>query len=101
MNKSRQQTPANRPRPAPDVKLTHPERILWGEKGITKQGLADFYTDIAEWILPHLVGRLLSLVRCPSGVDGQCFYAKHAWQGASGDIRHVDVGDDEADAGHR
>jgi bifunctional non-homologous end joining protein LigD len=34
-------------------------------------------------------------VRCPSGVDGQCFYAKHAWQGASGDIRHVDVGDDE------
>jgi bifunctional non-homologous end joining protein LigD len=87
--------PANRPRPAPAVKLTHPERILWGEKGITKQGLADFYTDIAEWILPHLVARPLSLVRCPSGVDGQCFYAKHAWQGASGDIRHVDVGDDE------
>ena len=58
-------TPANRPRPAPAVKLTHPERILWREKGITKQGLADFYTDIAEWILPTLVGRPLSLVRCP------------------------------------
>src|SRR5690606_7003325 len=37
--------------PAPAVTLTHPERILWPVPGITKQGLADFYTDIAEWIL--------------------------------------------------
>src|SRR5262249_4189874 len=29
------------------IALTHPERILWPEPGITKQGLADFYADIA------------------------------------------------------
>jgi hypothetical protein len=31
------------------VGLTHPERILWAEPGITKQGLADFYADVADW----------------------------------------------------
>src|ERR1700674_1821351 len=38
----------------PDAHLTHPERILWEEPGITKQGLAEFYAEIAEWILPHI-----------------------------------------------
>lgn len=58
------------------VKLTHPERILWAEPGITNQGLADFYADIADWILPHVSGRVLSLSRCPSGTGGKCFFAK-------------------------
>ena len=49
--------PPNRSRPltAPDreaIRLTHPERILWEEAGITKQGLADFYADIAEFDSP-------------------------------------------------
>jgi bifunctional non-homologous end joining protein LigD len=59
------------------VHLTHPERILWEEAGITKQGLADFYADIVDWILPHIAGRPLSLVRCPSGTGAKCFFAKH------------------------
>ena len=50
------------------MKLTNPARLLWPEEGITKQGLADFYTEIAGWILPHIQGRPLSLVRCPGGV---------------------------------
>jgi bifunctional non-homologous end joining protein LigD len=74
------------------AKLTHPDRILWPEPGITKQGLADFYTDIAEWILPHVAGRVVSLMRCPSGVDEKGFFAKHAWAGLSDAVRRVDVG---------
>jgi bifunctional non-homologous end joining protein LigD len=77
------------------IRLTHSERILWEESGITKQGLAEFYVDIAEWILPHIVGRPLSLLRCPSGVSERCFFAKHPWQGLSAAIRRVDVGADE------
>ena len=38
------------------MKLTNPARLLWPEEGITKQGLADFYTEIADWILPHIRG---------------------------------------------
>jgi len=76
-------------------RLTHPERILWPEQGVTKEGLAEFYSAIADWILPHISGRVLSLVRCPSGVDAKCFFAKHAWQGLSEAVQTVDVGDKE------
>lgn len=77
------------------VKLTHPDRILWPEDGITKQGLAEFYTDIAEWILPHITGRVLSLVRCPGGVGKSCFYAKHIWDGADKSLLPIDIGEAE------
>jgi bifunctional non-homologous end joining protein LigD len=79
----------------PAVRLTHPERILWPEQGVTKEGLAEFYTDIADWILPHVSGRILSLVRCPSGVSEKCFFAKHAWQSLSSVVQRVDVGEKE------
>ena len=77
------------------VRLTHPERILWEGPGITKQGLAEFYAEIADWILPHMKGRVLSLVRCPQGVGGQHFYAKHPWHGLDPAVRRVDVGEKE------
>jgi bifunctional non-homologous end joining protein LigD len=77
------------------VRLTHPERILWDVPGVTKQGLADFYTEIADWILPHVTDRVLSLLRCPSGVSQQCFFAKHAWHGLGSAARKIDVGEDE------
>jgi bifunctional non-homologous end joining protein LigD len=77
------------------IKLTHPERILWPEAGITKQGLADYYADIADWILPHLAGRVLSLLRCPSGTSEKCFFAKHPWSGLSNVVHRVDVGENE------
>ncbi|HLK81139.1 MAG TPA: DNA ligase D [Xanthobacteraceae bacterium] len=76
-----------------EVKLTHPERILWPEAGITKQGLADYYADIADWILPHVAGRVLSLLRCPSGTSSKCFFAKHPWAGLDDFVPRVDVGE--------
>ena len=72
-----------------------PGSIGWPEQGVTKEGLAEFYTDIADWILPHITGRVLSLVRCPSGVGEKCFFAKHAWHGLSDAVRRVDVGEKE------
>ncbi|ANY79583.1 DNA ligase [Microvirga ossetica] len=68
--------------------LTHPDRMLWPDTGLTKQGLADYYADIAEWILPHVANRPLSLVRCPSGIEGSCFFQKHAWNGMSKAVQH-------------
>jgi bifunctional non-homologous end joining protein LigD len=79
---------------APPVKLTNPGRLLWPEQGITKQGLADFYTEIAEWILPHIADRPLSLVRCPGGVQEQCFFQKHKWAGLGDAVRLVPVADE-------
>jgi bifunctional non-homologous end joining protein LigD len=77
------------------ARLTHPERLLWPEQGVTKEGLAEFYCDIADWILPHIGGRVLSLVRHPSGVNEKGFFAKHAWHGLTAAVRRVDVGEKE------
>ncbi len=78
------------------ARLTNPGRLLWPEQGITKQGLADFYTEIADWILPQIAGRPLSLVRCPGGVQEQCFFQKHKWAGLGSGVRAVPIpGEDE------
>ena len=46
-------------------------------------------------MLPHLIGRPLSLVRCPSGTASKCFFQKHAWEGMAGSVKRRDIGDDE------
>src|SRR6185295_4190116 len=75
--------------------LTNPGRLLWPEQGITKEGLADFYAEIADWILPHVVGRPLSLVRCPDGVNRQCFFQKHRLAGLGKAARDVPVSNEK------
>jgi bifunctional non-homologous end joining protein LigD len=77
------------------VRLTNPGRLLWPDQGITKQGLAEFYGEIADWILPHLVGRPLSLLRHPEGIDQKGFFQKHAWAGLSDRVRQVPVPNDD------
>jgi len=71
------------------IKLTHPDRILYPEQGITKRELALYYEQIADWILPHLEGRALTLVRCPEGHSKQCFYQRHTRDVASDVIQPV------------
>ncbi len=61
----------------PDIRLTHPDKILDTDSGLTKQMLADYYWTIAEHMLPHIADRPLSLVRCPEGSTSPCFYQKH------------------------
>ncbi len=59
------------------VKVTHGERIIDTSTGLTKLDLVRFYESVAEWMLPHLKGRPVSLVRGPNGVEGQLFFQKH------------------------
>lgn len=73
------------------ITLTHPDRVLWDDIGLTKEGLAAYYAEVADHILPHVIDRPLSLVRCPDGV-GSCFYQKHGWAGMDGRYLHL-VGD--------
>jgi bifunctional non-homologous end joining protein LigD len=73
------------------VRLTHPDRVLFPQLGITKRELAEFYEAIADWILPHIVGRPLSLVRCPKGRDGECFFQKHLTESMPDRLRGVQI----------
>lgn len=84
--------PQQEPAPAPvrRIKLTHPERVYWPEEGVTKAGLADYYTEVWPWIAPHVVGRPLALLRLPDGVGGrQQFFQKHEWKGMNAAILKV------------
>jgi bifunctional non-homologous end joining protein LigD len=60
------------------VRITHPDRILYPDLGLTKLDVAKYYEGVAEWIVPHLRGRPLTLVRCPEGMRGGCSYMKHS-----------------------
>lgn len=73
------------------VVLTHPDRVLYPEQGLTKLKLARYYEDIEDWILPGLTGRPLSLLRCPGGRGSECFFQKHPGQTLSADIPRVAI----------
>jgi len=73
------------------LRLTNPQRVLYPELGITKLDLANYYAQIANWILPHIAARPLSLVRCPDGVAGQCFFQKHPPQGLTDAVERIKV----------
>jgi len=60
------------------VTLSHPEKLMFPDAGLQKIDLARYYAAVGEWMLPHLLDRPLSLVRCPDGWQQQCFYQKHA-----------------------
>ncbi|TPK40942.1 DNA ligase D [Mesorhizobium sp. B2-5-3] len=63
------------------VKLSHPEKLLWPDEKISKQGLLDHYALVWPRMKQFVVNRPLSLVRAPDGVGGQRFFQKHASPG--------------------
>jgi bifunctional non-homologous end joining protein LigD len=73
------------------VRITHPERVLFEELGLTKEALARYYESVAEWLLPEIRGRPLSLVRCPQGPGEGCFYQKNIDERFSTEIERVAV----------
>jgi bifunctional non-homologous end joining protein LigD len=71
------------------VHLTHPDRVYWPDAGVSKQDLADYYEKVWSWMKPHVVGRVLALVRCPDGAEGECFFQKHASAGIDARFLHL------------
>ncbi|HEV7270859.1 DNA ligase D [Pseudoxanthomonas sp.] len=59
------------------LELTHPERVVFPDSGITKQQVFDYNRAMARWLLPEITGRPLSIVRCPQGAGRPCFFQKH------------------------
>jgi len=59
------------------VKVTNPDRVIDPSTGFRKVDLVRYYESIAEFMLPHLKGRPISLVRAPTGITGELFFQKH------------------------
>lgn len=73
------------------VKLTHPERILYTDAGLTKRDLAQYYEDVARFMVPFVEDRPLTLVRSPDGFGGQTFYVRHAGVWAPKELRQFEI----------
>ncbi len=73
------------------LRLTHPTKLLDPESGLTKRQLAAYYLTVADRMLPHIIDRPLSLVRCPEGAGKPCFFQKHVNHMLPPGITGVDV----------
>lgn len=78
-------------------KLSNPEKVLYPNVGITKRELLDYAAMVAPRMLPHVVNRPLTLVRCPNGEGKPCFFQKHPGAKASG-LRSVPIREKEGKA---
>jgi len=63
--------------PIPDtVQITHPDKPVWPEIGISKDGYLHYLQMISPYLLPFLRNRPLTLIRFPHGIPGESFYQK-------------------------
>jgi bifunctional non-homologous end joining protein LigD len=74
--------------------LTNLEKVLYPEQNLSKAELVAYYALVAEWMLPHVANRPLTLVRCPDGRHADCFYQKHAKPGVPHAVRRIPIPED-------
>ncbi|MGE3918865.1 MAG: DNA polymerase ligase N-terminal domain-containing protein, partial [Hyphomicrobiaceae bacterium] len=70
-------------------KLTHPDRILWPDVGLTKHDLAEYLLSVAPRMIEHCYGRPCSFVRAPDGIGSETFFQRHAMRGQPKSIHSV------------
>lgn len=77
--------------PVADIEptITHPDRIVFPEAGLTKGDVAQYYRTVAPWLLEEIQGRPLSLLRAPDGITGERFFQKHLQDGSGAGIRSL------------
>jgi len=74
-----------------DLAITHPDKVLDPESGVTKQQLAEYYMAVAEHMLLHIADRPISVVRCPDGIGKACFFQKHVGAGLPTGVKTIAV----------
>jgi bifunctional non-homologous end joining protein LigD len=77
------------------VKLSSPDKVLFADQGVTKADLAAHYERVAGRMLPLVSERLLSLVRCPEGEGGQCFFQKHDSKGFPAQLKRLEIAESD------
>jgi bifunctional non-homologous end joining protein LigD len=72
------------------VRITHPDRLAFPDLGLTKLDLIRYYDSVADWMLPHLRARPLTLVQCAPDAD-HCRYLRHSGERAPEQVRVINI----------
>lgn len=59
------------------IRITNPDKVIFEDPEITKADIARYYDKVSERMMQYAGQRILSIVRCPKGISGSCFYKKH------------------------
>jgi bifunctional non-homologous end joining protein LigD len=78
-------------------KLTNLDRVLYPEQGITKGQLIAYLAVVADWMLPHVANRPLTIVRCPEGRKKPCFFQKHVLAGSPPAIHRLPIEEEDGE----
>lgn len=92
-NASRKQTMQDEIAPL-GIAITHAEREIFPDAHVTKGDLAAFYAAMAEEMMATLKNRPVSVVRCPGGIDQQCFFQRAKGKGMPRDIKGISLDHD-------
>ncbi|MBZ7925497.1 DNA ligase D [Ensifer adhaerens] len=63
------------------IQVTNADRRVFGRSGPTKLDVAVYYALVGDFMLPHILGRPVSLFRCPTGKHADCFFQRHPFTG--------------------
>ena len=80
------------------IHLTNPQREYsgpGGPTGVTKLDLALYYARVGDWLLPEVLRRPVTIIRCPTGDLSSLFYQRHAFTGLPAGIETVELSDEE------
>ncbi|CAM3339879.1 DNA ligase D [Asticcacaulis taihuensis] len=73
------------------IRISHPNRVIFPALGVTKLQLAEYYDRIADRMLPYIINRPISMLRCPEGLSPEnkaetCFFQRHL---GKGEMKHI------------
>jgi bifunctional non-homologous end joining protein LigD len=77
--------------PRPSQAISHPDKVMFPDDGITKADVAAYYASVAPLMLPHISGRPITMERFPSGIGHQGFLQKDVSKGFPAWLERVEV----------
>lgn len=77
-----------------NIHLTNPQREF-GDTGVTKLDVAVYYARVGDWLLPEVLRRPVTVIRCPTGDLKDLFYQRHAFQGLPAGVETIELADEK------
>jgi len=75
--------------------LSSPDRVVYPDVGITKRDVFEYYEAVADRLLEDAGDRLVSVVRCPDGIEGERFFQKHLGASFGAAVHRMDIAEND------